>query len=129
MISSELLPITKEIFHQMQQIAWLMIGPLFLLSCALAYMKEPLNFPALEMIHRLVVAIALLMFFPEITSVVSSVANGLAEKIGDKHALDLLYQKIQEQTKPDNQTSHLPFLISSDIGVAILNYLSYAVVY
>ncbi len=125
----ELLPITKEIYSQMSGLAWMMIGPLFLLSCVISYVKAPANFPALEMIHRIVVTIALLIFFPDITSAISEVANGLADRIGEKHALDALFLKIQTQTDPGRQSTSIPFLIKADFGVAILNYFSYAVVY
>jgi hypothetical protein len=129
MFSSELLPITKEIYSQMQSIAWLLIGPMFLLSCTIHYVKEPANFPALEMIQRIVITIALLIFFPQITSTIASIANALAERIGDRSAIDSLFQKVQDQSKPDNQSTKFPFLLSMDMWVAALNFLSYSVVY
>ena len=129
MSGQELLPITKELYAQMQTIAWIMIGPLFLLACVIHYIKEPANFPALEMVQRITLTIGLLMFFPEITEMVSSIANSLAERIGEKHALEVLFKKIQDQTDPQKQSSTIPFLLSADIGVSILNYLSYALVY
>ena len=79
MSAEELLPITKELYNQMQMIAWTMLGPLFILSCTIRYMKEPHCFPALEMIHRVFITIALLMSFPEITKLISDVANSLSE--------------------------------------------------
>lgn len=129
MIGQELLPITKEIYSQMVGIAWQMIGPLFLLSCVISYVREPANFPAMEMIHRITLTIALLIFFPEITSTISGVANSLADRIGEKHALDTLFLKVQNQTDPQHQAFRIPFLINSDYGIAILNYLSFASVY
>ena len=129
MPGQELLPITKEIYSQMVGIAWMMLGPLFLLSCAISYVREPANFPALEMLHRIIITIALLTFFPEITSAVSQIANGLADRIGEKHSIDILFHKIQAQGDPLKQWAHNPFLINADIGVALLNYLSFAIVY
>ncbi|MDZ4676307.1 MAG: hypothetical protein SGI74_02265 [Oligoflexia bacterium] len=129
MSGQELLPIAKELYKQMQSIAWLMLGPLFLLSCVVAYMREPANFPAFEMIHRVTITIGLLMFFPEITSMIAQVANGLADHLGEKQALEQLFKQIQQQTDPAKQASITPFLLSADIGVALLNYLSYALVY
>jgi hypothetical protein len=129
MSGSELLPITKEIYNQMVGIAWLMLGPLFLLSCAISYVREPGHFPALEMLQRVIITICLLIFFPEITSMISQVANSLADRIGEAHAIDSLFVKIRSQTEPMSQWHKNPFLINADIGVALLNYLSYAVVY
>ncbi len=129
MSAQELLPITKEIYNQMQGLAWMMLAPLFLLSCVICYIKTPTNFPALELIHRVVVTIALLTFFPEITATISSIANGLADRIGEKQALDALFIKIQNQTDPEKQSLSIPFLLKADAGVAILNYCSYSVVF
>jgi hypothetical protein len=129
MSGQELLPITKEIYNQMVGIAWIMIGPMFLLSCAISYVREPGKFPAAEMVQRIVVTVALLSFFPEITAKVSEIANALADRIGEQHAIDALFLKIHDHANPQNQSSHIPFLINADIGVALLNYISFAVVY
>jgi len=129
MTGQELLPITKELYHQMVGFAWLMLGPLFLLSCAISYIREPANFPVTEMLHRIVLTIGLLMFFPEITSTVSEVSNALADRVGEKQAINVLFQQIKSQTEPQYQTSKIPFLLSADAGVALINYASYAIVY
>ena len=124
----DLLPITKQIYSQMVTIAWLMIGPLFLLSCVIEYSKEPHNFPAWELLRKLIITIVLLCFFPEISAAISITANALADRIGEKHALDILFQQIHDQTDPKSQASKMPFLLSADIQVAIMNYFSFAAV-
>lgn len=123
----DLLPITKVMYQQMNEIAWLMLAPLFLLSCVIEYAREPHAFPAMTLLRQLILTIVLLCIFPEITGLISTMSNELAQKISDKHALDVLYTHLKTQTDPKNQLSQFPFLLSADWNVALLNYLSYAV--
>jgi hypothetical protein len=123
----DLLPVTQAMYQQMNAIAWLMLAPMFLLSCVIEYVREPHAFPALLMLKKLVVTAVLLCLFPQITSLISTISNDLAVKISEKGALDALYTQLREQTLPKNQLTKFPFLLGADMNVSFLNYLSYGV--
>ncbi len=125
----ELLPITKELFKQMTQIAWLLLGPAFLLAWCFKYFKAPLQPDSLALVHRLIIVVALLTFFPQIATLIADIANALAEKIGEREAITKLFELIERNGRPESQSKGFPFLLSADIGISVLNYLSYAIVF
>ncbi|MEQ1875504.1 MAG: hypothetical protein ABL958_02585 [Bdellovibrionia bacterium] len=75
------------------------------------------------------IVVALLTFFPEIASTIADISNGLAERIGEKEAIDKLFAKIKEQGSPESQAKGMAFLLTADIGISIINYVSYAAVF
>jgi len=126
MSSSDLLPITKELYQQMMTVAWMMIAPMFLLSVVREYAKSAGQPPVFDLIHRAVVTIFLLVFFPEISSAIAEVFNGLAGRFGEKHAMDQLFAQLQQNADPGGQVSRFPFMLR-DWGMSLINYICYAI--
>ncbi len=120
----------RDLHQEFVRIYYLMLPVFFALAVAVAWFRSPqggLDF--LDTFKRAVVATILLSAFPEISSAIVFVADGIAERIDNLNRIDTVIRMAQEKSQGYSLSATSILLQFDDLIVAVLSFASYLVLY
>ena len=123
----ELLPsVCRELHGNIQDIYWILLVPFTVLLIALSFFKMPEQNPnGGEVLKRAFVSILLLISFEECMGLISTVSDGVTERIqGIQKLKDLL-----DHLAPTHEEQEIGWLDFKQAIVYVLNLFSYMVAY
>jgi hypothetical protein len=120
----------RDLHQEFVRIYYLMLPVFFALSVAVAWFRSPqggLDF--LDTFKRAVVATILLVAFPEISSAIVFVADGIAERIDSLNSIDAVIRMAQEKSQGYSRSPMSVLLQFNDLIIAVLSFASYLILY
>lgn len=115
--------------HQMLSNLFYMALPVaILLSVALSTFKSG-SPDYVDTLRRALVAALLLASFPEISSVILDVCDGVASKIDSMSGLDTFMRMAEEKSRSYAGASNVLLLKFNDLFIAILSFASFVILY
>lgn len=120
----------RDLHQEFVRIYYLMLPVFFALSVAVAWFRSPqggLDF--LDTLKRAVVATILLVAFPEISSAIVFVADGIAERIDSLNSIDAVIRMAQEKSQGYSLSPMSVLLQFNDLIIAVLSFASYLILY
>lgn len=122
--------VAYKVHLEMRNLYYLLLPVFFMASVALVWIQNPVGGPEfLDKIKRAFVATLLLAGFAEITDAILFLTNGVADKIDTMSGLDAILQMASQKADSYTMSPMTPILAFDDFIVALLSYLSYAVLY
>ena len=120
----------RDLHQEFVRIYYLMLPVFFALSVAVAWFRSPqggLDF--LDTLKRAVVATILLVAFPEISSAIVFIADGIAERIDSLNSIDAVIRMAQEKSQGYSLSPMSVLLQFNDLIIAVLSFASYLILY
>lgn len=116
----------KEFVHM-----YYMLLPIaFTLAVVIAWFRSPSGSPEfIQIIKRTVVSTLLLAAFPEISSGILLVADGIAERIDQLNGLDTVMRMAQEKSDTYSTSVTSMIIAFNDLMIAGLSFISFLVLY
>jgi len=120
----------RDLHSEFVRMYYLLLPIFFSLSVMYSWFKSPRGgFDFLDTIKRALVSMILLIAFPDISHAITSIADGVCEKIDHLSGLDAIIRMAQEKAKDYSFTPKSILLQFNDLLIATLSFLSYLVLY
>lgn len=120
----------RDLHQEFVRIYYLMLPVFFALSVAVAWFRSPLGgLDFLDTLKRAVVATILLVAFPEISTAIVFVADGIAERIDSLNSIDAVIRMAQEKSQGYSLSPMSVLLQFNDLIIAVLSFASYLILY
>ena len=120
--------LVQNMHDTLSHLFYLMMPVAILLSVVIGYLKSGSpDFP--DIVKRALVASLLLVSFPEVSSMIVSVCDGLAAKISDLQGLQTFMQMAQEKSRDYAGAKSVLLLKFDDLFIAVLSFASFMLVY
>jgi hypothetical protein len=109
---------------QLSHLFYLMLPVAMGLSVAIGYLKSgEQSFP--DILKRAIVASILLVSFPEVSTTILDICDGIASKIDNMKGLDTFLQMAQEKSQSYATAKNVLLLKFDDIFIAVLSFGSF----
>lgn len=120
----------RDLHQEFVRIYYLMLPVFFALSIVVTWVRSPTgSIEFLDVLRRTVVSTVLLVAFPEISSAILFVADGIADRINGINSIDALIRMAQEKSETYSASPASLLLQFNDLIIACLSFLSYLVLY
>lgn len=120
----------RDLHQEFVKIYYLMLPVFFALAVAVTWIRSPGSSVAfVDILKRAVISTFLLAAFPEISSAIVYLADGVAERIDTLNSLETFVRMAQEKTAANSESSMSSLLMFNDLIVSTLVFLSYILVY
>ena len=116
--------LVKNLHEALSHLFYLMLPVTILLSVIIGYLKSgDADFP--EILKRAFVASLLLVSFPEVSSLILDVCDGLALKIDNMSGLETVIRMAQEKSQSYSMAKNVLLLKFDDIFISIMSFGSF----
>ncbi len=120
--------ITSLLYQKSIEIFWLMLPAMLLLSLLLLYFGGEITGEKLgSLFRRLLIAVILIVAFPQISHTISGIETALIEAFGGENALTDVFLKLGERAGEIKQEGELNWLKFGQIGLNIITTLSFLI--
>jgi len=127
---SQLTPLMTNLHQEFVRIYYLMLPVFFALAVVIQWFKSPQGgFDFVGVLKRAVVSTLLLTAFPEIAQAITSLADGIAERIDSVNNLDMIIRMAQEKTSSYPSSARTLLLAIDDMIIGALTFLSFIILY
>jgi hypothetical protein len=117
-----------QLFSVSRGIFWLALPAVFILALLMMYLSGQVSGSKVESIlRRLLVAVALLVAFPEISQLMTSLDHSLVDAFGGDQSLISVFSKVADQVKAIKDTGVLSWLKVGQMGLSIITTASYII--
>jgi hypothetical protein len=117
-----------DIHSMLSKIYYMALPIAILMAVVIGYFKSG-GGDHIDTLKRAFVATILLVSFPEISSLIVHVCDGLAAKIDDMSGLETFMRMVKEKSSSYTTAKNVLLLQFNDLLVAILSFLSFLIVY
>lgn len=119
---------TSLMYQKSVGLFWIMLPVALLLSLLLMYMSGEVTGGKLEsLFRRLIIAIILLVAFPEISHAIRGIETSLVTAFGGEDALADIFTRLGERAGEMKQEGNLSWLKVGQIGLNIITTLSFLI--
>jgi len=119
-----------DLHQEFVSIYYMMLPVFFALSVVVTWFRSPQgSIEFLDTLKRAIVATVLLAAFPDISRAIIFVADGIAERIDGLQGIDLIVGMAKEKSQGYSLTLTSTLLAFNDLILAVLNFLSFLVLY
>jgi hypothetical protein len=126
--TSNLSQTAMQLFSVSRGIFWLALPAALILALLMMYLTNQISGAKVESIlRRLLVAIALLVAFPEISALLTNLDHSLVDAFGGDQSLITLFSKIADQVKAIKDTGALSWIKVGQMGLSLIATASYII--
>ncbi len=119
---------TALLYQKSASLFWIMLPATLLLSLLMLYLSGEMTGGKLEaLFRRLLIAIALIVAFPQISHAISGLESALIDTFGGEQALADIFSKIGDRAGQIKQEGSLSWLKFGQIGLNIITTLSFLI--
>jgi len=120
--------LVRDIHQSLSHLFYVMLPVLIVMSVIGSYLKSgELSFP--EALKRALVAALLLASFPEVSTIILDICDGVAAKIDDMSGLETFMRMASEKLHSYATARNVLLLQFDDIFMAILSFASFIILY
>ena len=120
----------RDLHQEFVRIYYLMLPVFFCLSVAVTWVRSPQgSIEFLDVLKRAVISTVLLAAFPEISSAIIYIADGIAEKVDQLQGLDTFLRMAQEKAMSFTFAKNTLLLQFPDLLISLLAFVSYLILY
>jgi hypothetical protein len=126
--TSNLSQTAMQLFAVSKGIFWTALPPALILALLMMYLSGQISSAKVESIlRRLLVAIALLVAFPEISALLTNLDHSLVDAFGGDQSIATLFSKIADQVKDIKDTGVFSWIKVGQMGLSLITTISYIV--
>lgn len=120
--------LARDLHHSLSSLFYVMMPVVILISVVISYLKsgDP-DFP--EIIKRSFVAAILLVSFPEVSSAILDICDGIASRIDNLSGLETFMRMAEEKSRSYAGAKNVLLLKFDDLFMAILSFASFILLY
>ncbi len=119
-----------NLHEEFVRIYYLMLPIFFALSVAVTWFRSPYgSIEFIDVLKRAVISTLLLAAFPEISSAIIFIADGIAERVDSVNGLDNFLRMAQEKALGFTFARNVLLLSIPDLIIALLAFVSYLILY
>lgn len=119
-----------DLHQEFVRLYYLLLPVFFALAVAVAWFRSPHGSPEfLDILKRAVISTLLLAAFPDISSAIIFVADGVADRINGLSTIDTLIRMAQEKSENYSLSPTSIILQFNDLLLATLSFLSFLILY
>ncbi|GEM_PF-2939120 len=120
--------VALEMFATSKYIFWISLPAVFLLAMLVLYVKGEINGGAIEsLLRRTIIAIALLVAFPQISSVLTQVESGLSNAFGGEETIKAVFGKVAEHADEVKSQGSFSWIKVGQMGLTIISTVSFLI--
>jgi len=120
----------QNLHQEFVRIYYLMLPVFFALSIAVTWIKHPQgSIDFLDVLKRAFVSTLLLVAFPEISSAIITIADGITQRIDNLSGLETIVRMAKEKAETYSFSTTSILLQFNDLIIATLSFLSYLILY
>jgi hypothetical protein len=120
--------LVRDLHQGLSHLFYLMMPVMILLSIVMSYLKSgDADFP--EVLKRSFVSALLLVTFPEVSSAILNICDGIALKIDNMSGLETFMRMAEEKSRSYATARNVLLLKFDDLFMAILSFGSFVVLY
>ena len=115
-----------QLFSVSKGIFWVLLPGALILALLMMFLSGQISGAKLESIfRRLLVAIALIVAFPEISALMTKLDHGLVDAFGGDQSLTTLFSKVADQVKAIKDTGVMSWIKVGQMGLSLITTISY----
>ena len=120
----------QDLHREFVHLYYLMLPPFFALAIALNWFRGSSGgFDFIDTLKRAIISTVLLAAFPEISSTIVFIADGIAEKVDQMNSIDAVIRMAQEKSQGYSVSVKSLLIQFDDLIIAGLSFISYLVLY
>ena len=120
--------LVKNIHTSLSGLFYLALPVAVIMAVVIGYFKSG-SPDYIDLLKRTIVAVIILVAFPEISQTILDVCNGIAQKIDDMKGLETFLQMAQEKTQSYATAKNVLLLRFNDLIVAVISLLCFMILF
>ena len=117
-----------QLFSVSRSLFWLALPAALILAFLMMYLSGQISGAKVESIlRRLLVAVALLVAFPEISALLTNLDHSLVDAFGGDQSLVTVFSKVADQVKAMKDTGALSWIKVGQMGLSLIATASYII--
>jgi hypothetical protein len=122
--------VMRDLHQEFTRMYYMILPLFFALSIAVTWFKHPQgSVDFIDILKRAFVSTLLLVAFPDISSAIVTIADGIASRIDDLSGLETVVRMAKEKADGYSMSTTSILLQFNDLIIATLSFLSYLILY